>query len=231
MSSDAAVSFQNALLNPNGDVTSSARTSVTLQSTIGLAAPVVNDGYLQASSDENLLILVSRGNKEALSVLFQRHARAVYNVARRILKDDSEAEDLVQELFLFIFQKGGAFDAAKGSAVSWIIQMAYHRAIDRRRYLGFRQHYNGQELNEDRLIGNRGQISIDELAGKAVLNRLREELSADQQQTLELHFFEGYSFREIADKTGQAIGNVRNHYYRGIERLRSHIFPGKISSK
>jgi len=156
---------------------------------------------------------------------------SLYNHAFWLARDHAEAEDLVQELFLFIFQKGGAFDAAKGSAVSWIIQMAYHRAIDRRRYLGFRQHYNGQELNEDRLIGNRGQISIDELAGKAVLNRLREELSADQQQTLELHFFEGYSFREIADKTGQAIGNVRNHYYRGIERLRSHIFPGKISSK
>jgi len=57
------------------------------------------------SSDEDLLLQVGKGNKEALSVLFQRHARAVHNVARRILKDDSEAEDLLQELFLFIFQK------------------------------------------------------------------------------------------------------------------------------
>jgi RNA polymerase sigma-70 factor, ECF subfamily len=183
------------------------------------------------TSDEDLLLQVGSGNKEALSILFQRHGRAVHNVARRILKDDSEAEDLLQELFLFIFQKAKSFDAAKGSGTSWIIQMAYHRAIDRRRYLSFRQHYNSQELNEDRLMGHPGQISINELAGKALLEKLRKELSAEQLQTLELHFFEGYSFHEIAERTGQTLGNVRNHYYRGLERLRSHIFPGKKSPK
>ena len=183
------------------------------------------------TSDEDLLLQVGSGNKEALSILFERHGRAVHSVARRILKDDSEAEDLLQELFLFIFQKAKSFDAAKGSGTSWIIQMAYHRAIDRRRYLGFRQHYNSQELDEDRLMGHPGQISINELAGKALLEKLRKELSAEQLQTLELHFFEGYSFYEIAERTGQTLGNVRNHYYRGLERLRSHIFPGKKSPK
>ena len=229
MTSDTAVPFHNALLSPKEEkLTSSTRALVTINSIADLQAPtLVNTSSLQYSSDEELLVQVGNGNKEALSVLFQRHARAVYNVARRILKDDSEAEDLVQELFLFVFQKAATFDAAKSSAVSWIIQMAYHRAIDRRRYLGFRQHYNGQEVEEDRLIGNRGQISIDELAGRALFEKLRTELSAEQLQTLELHFFEGYSFHEIAQKTGQTFGNVRNHYYRGLERLRAHIFPGK----
>jgi RNA polymerase sigma-70 factor (ECF subfamily) len=199
---------------------------------LSASAPVVvRASWLQESSDESLLIQVSKGNKEALSVLFQRHARPVYNVARRILKDDSEAEDLVQELFLFIFQKAAAFDGAKASGASWIIQMAYHRSIDRRRYLGFRQHYNGQELNEERLTASRGEISIDALAGGALLHKLRKELSDDQQRTLELHFFEGCTFCEIAERTGQTLGNVRNHYYRGLERMRSHIFPGKITLK
>jgi RNA polymerase sigma-70 factor (ECF subfamily) len=79
--------------------------------------------------------------------------------------------------------------------------------------------------------GHHGQISTDDLAGKALLEKLRKELSAEQIQTLELHFFEGYSFHEIAERTGQTFGNVRNHYYRGLERLRSHIFPGKTSTK
>jgi RNA polymerase sigma-70 factor (ECF subfamily) len=193
------------------------------------APAVVRPCLIQESSDEILLALVGNGEKEALSVLFQRHARAVYNVSRRILKDNSEAEDLLQELFLFIFQKAQTFDSAKSSASSWIIQMAYHRAIDRRRYLSFRQHYEVRELDEDRLIGNRGQISINELSGRSLLTKLRKELSIEQQQTLELHFFEGYSFHEIAEKTGQTFGNVRNQYYRGLERLRSHIFPGKTS--
>jgi RNA polymerase sigma-70 factor (ECF subfamily) len=195
------------------------------------APAVVRTGLVQESSDEILLVLVGHGDKEALSLLFQRHARAVHGVARRILRDDPEAEDLLQELFLFIFQKAQTFDAAKSSASSWIIQMAYHRAIDRRRYLSSRQHYKAQELDEDRLIGHRGQISINELAGKTLLNKLRKELSPEQQQTLELHFFEGYNFHEIAEKTGQTFGNVRNHYYRALERLRSHIFPGKTSPK
>ena len=228
VSSEASTYSSGALANLI-DVDLPARAPhVTSESS---APVVVHISPLQDSSDEGLLVQVSHGNKDALSVLFQRHARAVYNVARRILKDDSEAEDLVQELFLFLFQKAAAFDAAKSSAVSWIIQMAYHRAIDRRRYLGFRQHYNGQELEEDRLMGNRGQISIDELAGRTLLNKLRTELSAEQLQTLELHFFEGYSFHEIAEKTGKTFGNIRNHYYRGLERLRAHIFPGKTIPK
>ena len=228
MSSEASAYSSRALSNMLEIDLPARATDVVNESPIPIDA---NTGRTRENSDENLLIQVSKGNKEALSVLFQRHARAVHGVARRVLKDDSEAEDLLQELFLFIFQKAKSFDAAKGSGTSWIIQMTYHRAIDRRRYLGFRQHYNGQELDEDRLMAHRGQISINELAGRALLEKLRNELSSEQVQTLELHFFEGYSFHEIAEKTGQTSGNVRNHYYRGIERLRSHIFPGKKSPK
>jgi RNA polymerase sigma-70 factor, ECF subfamily len=227
--SSEASAYSSSALAKMLDIDFPARATHTEGESPALTAARTN--LVRESSDEILLALVGNSDKEALSVLFQRHARGVYNVARRILKDDSEAEDLVQELFLFIFQKAQTFDSTKSSASSWIIQMAYHRAIDRRRYLSFRQHYKVQELDEERLIGNREQVSINELAGNALLNKLRKELSPEQQQTLELHFFEGYSFHEIAEKTGQAFGNVRNHYYRGLERLRSHIFPGKRSSK
>ena len=201
--------------------------SATSRAGLRTADIVATPNSIHESSDEDLLLQVGGGNKEALSVLFRRHARTVHNVARRILKDDSEAEDLLQDLFLFIFQKARTFDRTKASASSWIIQMAYHRAIDRRRYLGFRQHYNAEELDEDRLAHRCGEILIDKLAAQDLLNKLRNELSADQRLTLELHFFEGYTFQEIAEKRGQTLGNIRNHYYRGLERLRSHIFAGK----
>lgn len=222
MSSETAAYFPDALSNATeSHVPASASSSESAARLITIA------NLAPESSDEDLFLQVSKGNKEALSILFRRHARSVFNVAKRILRDDSEAEDLLQELFLFLFQKARLFDAAKGSAASWIIQMTYHRAIDRRRYLHFRQHYNTEELNEDRLKGTSGQVSIDEVAGRMLLNRLREQLSAEQRQTLELHFFEGYTFHEIAEKTGQTFGNVRNHYYRGLERLRSYVFPEK----
>jgi RNA polymerase sigma-70 factor (ECF subfamily) len=178
-------------------------------------------------SDEQLLALIRDGEKEALTVLFRRHARAVRNVAYRILRNEAEAEDLLQELFLFLFRKAHHFDAKKSSAGSWIIQMTYHRAIDRRRYLEFRHHYDCQELHDEQLFTTNGQVSIDELSGKTLLNRLRRELTTEQQQTLELRFFEGYSFPEIAEKTGQTFGKVRYHYYRALERLRSLVSQEK----
>ncbi len=184
-------------------------------------------GQSQQLSDDLLLTRVAQGDKEALSALFRRHAHAVFSVACRILRDECEAEDLLQELFLFLFKKAALYDARKSSGASWIIQMAYQRAIDRRRYLDVRHHYSVQELDEERSPAATGQVSIDQIAGKALLDRLRSEISAEQRQTLELHLFEGYSFREIAARSGQTLGNIRNHYYRGIERLRSYVFPKK----
>jgi RNA polymerase sigma-70 factor (ECF subfamily) len=177
--------------------------------------------------DEDLINQVSNGSKEALALLFRRHAQSVFNVASRILRDEAEAEDLLQELFLFVFQKANLFDRTKSTAVSWIIQMTYHRAIDRRRYLHARRHYDVQEFVEERQQPTALQTSIDEITARSLLATLRDELAPDQLQTLELHFFEGYTFHEIAEKTGQTLGNVRHHHYRGLERLRSFVFPKK----
>ena len=178
-------------------------------------------------TDEELLTQIGLGSKEGLGVLFRRYRRPVLNVARRILRDDSEAEDLCQEVFLFLFQNAKAFDAKKGTALSWIIQIAYHRAMNRRQYLAFRQHYTVEELNEEQIDTSRQRPFIDEIAARTLLNRLREKLTREQQQTLELHFFEGYSLREIAEKTNQTLGNTRNHFYRGLDRLRSCVLPQK----
>jgi RNA polymerase sigma-70 factor (ECF subfamily) len=225
MSTEATAYFP-AALSKASELTQAASTDCRAHSE---SPPSLNtvDTPRTEQSDDDLLFEVSRGSKEALSTLFQRHARHVFNVAQRILKDTSEAEDLLQDLFLFVFQKAQLFDPAKASAASWIIQMTYHRALDRRRYLDFRQHYDHQEFKEDQFHATRGEVLIDQVTARTLLNKLREKLSTEQRQTLELHFFEGFSFHEIADKTGQTHGNVRNHYYRGLERLRSHIFMEK----
>jgi RNA polymerase sigma-70 factor (ECF subfamily) len=180
-----------------------------------------------AATDEELLNQVGHGSKGSLALLFRRYRRTVLNVAQRILKDPSEAEDLCQEVFLLLFQKAKLFDASKGTAASWIIQITYHRAMNRRQYLTSRQHYNAQELNEEQMSGSRQAPLIDEIVARTLLNRVREQLSPDQRQTLELHFFEGYSLREISEKTSQTLGNIRHHFYRGLERLRSNVFPQK----
>jgi len=180
-------------------------------------------------TDEDLLKAVGSGSKDALGVLFRRHGRVVFNVAMRILRDESEADDLRQEAFLYIFERAKHYDSRKSTAVSWIVQITYHRAIDRRRYLSFRQHYKLEVLDEQTVGPTVQEVLTHQLDGKVILDRLRGQLTSDQQQTLELHFFEGYSFREIAERTHQPVGNVRHHYYRALDRLRSNLFPQKRS--
>lgn len=178
-------------------------------------------------SDDALLCDVRGGSREALGLLFRRHQRTISNVAFRILRDASEAEDLCQDVFIFLFRRAALFDASKGSASSWIVQIAYHRAINRRRYLALRHHYNAQELDEQQIAGERQSLSIDSIVARTLLNQLRDDLTEIQRKTLELHYFEGYSLREIAEKTGQTLGNARHHLYRGLERLRSSVIAGK----
>lgn len=208
-----------------------AHASVGQEETEKLVIPCESSSPIEltdtAATDEELLTQVGLGSKGSLALLFRRYRRTVLNVAQRILRDPSEAEDLCQEVFLLLFQKAKLFDATRGTAASWIIQIAYHRAMNRRSYLTFRQHYDTQELHEEQMGGDRQPLLIDEIVARTLLNRLRGELSEDQQRTMELHFFEGYSLREIAEKTNQTLGNIKHHYYRGLERLRSSVFPQK----
>ena len=183
----------------------------------------------QELPDEVLLIRTAKGDQEALGCLFQRYARVVRSVAVRILRDAAEAEDLVQDLFLFLQRKCTIFDSSKSSARSWIVQMAYHRAIERRRYLTARQFYSRAELdsNTGHMVGKstgESDYSAEAVFGRNGLNKVLESLSEDQRETLRLHFFDGYTLMEIGQKLGQPLGNVRNHYYRGLDKLRKQMF-------
>jgi RNA polymerase sigma-70 factor (ECF subfamily) len=180
-------------------------------------------------SDESLLNQICVGNREALAALFERYARLIRCVAVRILRDAAEAEDLVQDLFLYIQRKCGIFDSSKSTAKSWIVQMAYHRALDRRRYLKSREFYAQPYFVADGLqvVGKpttESDYSADEVFGRNGLNKVVNALSADQRETLRLHFFEGYTLLEVSEKLGQPLGNVRHHYYRALDKLRKEMF-------
>jgi RNA polymerase sigma-70 factor (ECF subfamily) len=190
-------------------------------------------------SDELLMARVCEGDKDALASLFRRYARIVRGVAYRVLRDASEADDLLQDIFLLVHRLCGTFDNTKGSARFWILQMTYRRAISRRRYLTSRHFYTRVDLDQvasrlgDPLTGSgRFEDSMDgSLDQREALQSWFAELSESQQQTLHLFFFEGYTFEEIAAKLGQTVGNARNHYYRGLNKLRKQISAGKLPGK
>jgi RNA polymerase sigma-70 factor (ECF subfamily) len=184
-------------------------------------------------SDETLLSRLGAGDGEALGLLFERFAAVVCHIGRRILRDDSEAEDLVQDLFIFIQRKCGVFDSSKSTARSWIIQMAYHRALERRRYLTSRQFYSRAEIGNDanQVVGiptGESDYSAEAVFGRNGLSKVVESLTEDQRETLRLHFFEGYTLAEIGKKVAQPLGNVRHHYYRGLDKLRKHMFANSV---
>ena len=177
------------------------------------------------------MIKLRARNAEALAALFHRYARLAHSVALRILHDDGEAEDAVQETFLYLYRKAGSFDPGKGSAKSWILQVAYHRAMDRRLYLKRRGFYLRAEVDsiQDTLTGG---TDLDQEIG-TILNRAHIEqafatLPEAQRRTLEMFYFEGLELREIAAALGDALGNVRHHYYRGLERLRKSAFVEEL---
>jgi RNA polymerase sigma-70 factor (ECF subfamily) len=181
-------------------------------------------------ADEELMCRVGGGDREALSILFRRYATAVRNVGKRILRDIVEADDLVQEVFLYIHRKSALFDSSKGSACSWIIQVAYTQALLRRRRLKSQGFYLSgsadkavecHQPGEDR--GADYDHTVEGLFGRNVWRKVLGALTEEQRETLRLHFFEGYTFSEIAEKLGQSYANVRNHHYRGLEKLRKHL--------
>lgn len=200
-----------------------------------LASP--RDSATLDLSDEALIDRVCDGDKEALSSLFRRFARQVRGVAYRVLRDPCEADDLLQDVFILIQRVCATFDASKGSARHWILQMAYRRAISRRRYLTSRRFYQwvdvdeAGELRDPHVEVDRLNERIDGSLRATAIDEAFTCLSEDQRQTLRLYFFEGYALVEIATKMGQSKGNVKHHYFRGLERLRKQLSAGKLSSK
>jgi RNA polymerase sigma-70 factor, ECF subfamily len=188
-------------------------------------------------SDEQLMCEVNQGDREALSRLFRRYAGLVRSVGKRIIRHTGEADDLVQEVFLYIHRRSTLFDSAKGSARSWIIQVAYTQALLRRRELkshGFYLSGITDKPHENTQANDKGadyDHSVEGLFGRNGWKKIVEDLTQDQRETFQLHFFEGYTFTEIAEKLGQSHANVRNHHYRGLEKLRRYLAEGQLNKR
>lgn len=237
MSSEAAY-FPDALARAGEVCDGAANVPESLPHPLsdGLEEPAVD--RLSGVSDERLMEQVRDGEKEALVALFRRHVRAVRNVAYRILRDEAEADDLVQEVFLFIFRKAALYNSACGRAATWIIHVAYTRAFDRRRYLNSRRFYSSEELKDAglRLADPRQgapyyEQTLEGVLGRLLMAKVHSRLTQEQRETIELFFFEGYALKEIAELTGRSLVNVRSQYYRGLERLRKYVQPKKLRPK
>jgi len=181
-------------------------------------------------TDDALIARICEEDQEALGLLFRRYCRLVWSVGQRILRNKEEADDLLQNVFLSVRRRATTFDPLKGTVRSFLVHITYQRAISHRRYLCCRQFYRSPETERetvDRILAREGpgyDESLEAHFGRERLQTALAELSEVQRETLRLHFFEGYSLEEIAGTTGESYGNVRHHYYRGLDKLRRHLF-------
>jgi len=182
---------------------------------------------LRIPSDDEAMARLKRNDAAALEILFDRYARLVFRIALGVVRDRGEAEDVVQESFFHLYRKCILYDGAKGTVKNWILQIALHRALDRRAHLARRGFYLGTNVDSlgDTLLG---RTDLDREIGskmdRAQLQRAFQELPDMQRVTLELFYFEGLDLREISEKFNQSLGNTRHNFYRGLERLRKSAF-------
>jgi RNA polymerase sigma-70 factor (ECF subfamily) len=179
-------------------------------------------------SDDSLITQISTGDQEALGILFRRYSRLVWSVAERIVRNTAEADDLLQDVFLLIQRRASVFDSSKGTVRSLIVHMTYQRALSRRRYLNARHYQAPREAEEDaaNIVAPAARFydeSIEAHFGKERFRIALEQMSEEQRETLRLYFFEGYTLEEIAERLGQSRGNVKHHYYRGLDKLRREM--------
>jgi RNA polymerase sigma-70 factor (ECF subfamily) len=176
-------------------------------------------------SDESLLEAMLHARADALSVLFDRYHRLVFHVAKRVLHDRGEAEDLTQEVFVEIYRKAHLYDAGKGSIKNWILQYAYHRSFNRRKYLALRSFYDSSpttalahlELSGEQSI--RAGMSAQEW--REVLQEGMKALTTKERQIIGLIAFEGLTVREVSERMNESYANSRNYYYRALKKLKA----------
>jgi RNA polymerase sigma-70 factor, ECF subfamily len=195
-----------------------------IHSRSGAAQPTLVE--LKLLTDEQLMVQLQDGVNDALAVLFERYQRLVFSIALKIVRDRGEAEDVTQNVFLEIYRSVAQFDPAKGTTKVWLLQYAYHRAFNRKQSLNTRNFYD-QESIEDLDPFTHGEFFTSGRYAPAELQRLLQEglasLGEPQRRVVELASYDGFSMKEIADKTGNSLSNVRHHYYRGLQNLRSFI--------
>lgn len=174
--------------------------------------------------DEALCREVAEGSQEAFLILFDRHWQQVFRIAYSILRDEAEAEDLAQALFLEVHRTMLRFDERKGSFRTLLLRYAYTRAIDHRRHLESRRFYSSVEyedlcvaalIHEPCLMSG---LSLEEC--RHLIEQAMKHLDSKQRATVEAYFFRGLSLNEIAQELGDSFGNTRHHFYRGLERMR-----------
>ncbi len=179
---------------------------------------------LKRLADESLCREVSQGNQEAFLVLFDRYWGQVFRLANAVIRDEAEAEDLAQSLFLEVHASMLRFDEQKGLFRALLLRYAYTRAIDQRRKLESRRFYSNvqfDELDPSLLVqASKAPSGLSPQEAARLIEQAMKYLDEKQRVVVEAYFFRGLSLNEIAHEQRDSFGNARHYLYRGLEKMR-----------
>jgi RNA polymerase sigma-70 factor, ECF subfamily len=200
-----------------------------------LAAAFLSPARLRILTDEDLMAALRIGCNDALAVLFERHSPLVFRIARAILRDDGEAEETVQRVFLDVYKATNQFNPDRGTFKTWLLQYAYHRTINRRQHLESNRFYSRAELDEfapAELFYSAGHLLClppQEIA--CLVEQVLSTLEPHQRKVIEMTYFDGLTAEEIARKTRDTASSVRHNLYRGLAKLRNVLREEASASK
>jgi RNA polymerase sigma-70 factor, ECF subfamily len=175
----------------------------------------------QVRSSEDLLGLVARGDRQAFEELYDRVVAQVYGLVRRVLRDPAQSEEVTQEILVEVWRTAARFDPERGSATTWILTMAHRRAVDRVRS------EQATRDREERVVFRQRERAYDEVA-ETVETRLEQQqvrkalgqLTDLQREAVEMAYYGGHTYREVADLLDAPLGTVKTRLRDGLIRLR-----------
>jgi RNA polymerase sigma-70 factor (ECF subfamily) len=180
--------------------------------------------------DARLVERIARGDQQALADLYDRFSGPLYGTALRVLRDPAEAQDVVHDVFVTLWEKAGTFEVGRGSAFSWAVTLVRNRAIDRVRMRRRRAELLARSVPADlgyaeaSTAASGGETAAQDDDARAIRAAVAT-LPLEQKRALELAFFSGLTQEEIAKKLSEPLGTVKARIRRGLIKLRDLVAP------
>jgi RNA polymerase sigma-70 factor (ECF subfamily) len=167
-------------------------------------------------SDEALVALVARSDDDALAELYDRYGRTAYGLARRVLRDDTLAEDAVQEAFMSVWRGATRFVPERASASTWLLTLVHRRAVDLVRRENRRRTEPLDAAAEAPVEDETPWLRLERERVQGALRQLPDP----QREAIELAYYGGFTQSELADRLGQPVGTIKSRMFAGLARLR-----------
>jgi len=183
-----------------------------------------NDKFLARRiqiSEESLVALVASGSQEGFRILYENFSAALYGVIERVVKDQNQAEDVLQEAFIKIWKNFAAYSPEKGRLFTWMMNICRNLAIDHVRSAQFKVSRDIQEL-ESFVSTEKGSVRMEHLDFIGIETALKK-LKPEQLNIIQLAYFQGYTQEEISEEVGIPLGTVKTRIRSALQLLRQEL--------